>query len=49
MEKSDSQLEKSNTLLANLAKNGSAEANNNPIKSIQKIILREKPYILEAC
>ena len=48
-EYASSSLEKSNTLLANLARNGAAEANNNPIKAIQKIILREKPYITEAC
>ena len=42
-------LNKSETLYANLANNGSASANFDPIKSIQRVILREKPNILEAC
>ena len=41
--------EKSSTLLVNLAKNGSAEANHDPIKSIHRVIMREKPNIEEAC
>lgn len=36
------------TLLLYLAQNGSAEANNHPLQSINKIIKREKPNIYEA-
>lgn len=37
------------SLLMNLASNGMAYSNNNPIEAVKKIIKHQKPNITEAC